>query len=215
MNYKEIPLFKGIPEGFCERIVKDLNAAERSYVSGQEICDYADCGDFVGVVTEGEAFVERIDVNGYRTILERVRKGEIFGKAMAYASGEDCVSAVCYKNCKVLFFDSGRISAYAEGDFHYRNEMLANIISLFFNKTAYLSDRVEVISHRNTREKLMRYFRLLAGDGETALLPFSFSQLADYICADRSAMMRELKCMKEDGLISVEKRRITILGDTV
>ncbi|MBQ1333830.1 MAG: winged helix-turn-helix domain-containing protein, partial [Clostridia bacterium] len=47
--------------------------------------------------------------------------------------------------------------------------------------------------------------------GRTITLPFSASALADYICADRSAMMREMAAMKRDGLIDYERRRVTVL----
>ena len=40
-------------------------------------------------------------------------------------------------------------------------------------------------------------------------LPFSLSVLADYIATDRSAMMRELKKMREEGLVSTDGREIT------
>lgn len=35
--------------------------------------------------------------------------------------------------------------------------------------------------------------------------------LADYISADRSAMMREMRKMREEGLISTESRSVTLL----
>ena len=103
-----------------------------------------------------------------------------------------------------------RLMERCKKNYAYHSEISANILSMILSKTAYLADRVEVISHRNTREKLMCYFRMLAGGGDVAFLPINFSQLADYICADRSAMMRELKNMKEDGLIATEKRKIFI-----
>ncbi len=42
------------------------------------------------------------------------------------------------------------------------------------------------------------------------LLPFSLSALADYISTDRSAMMRELKKMREEDLLSVHGRDVTL-----
>ena len=41
-------------------------------------------------------------------------------------------------------------------------------------------------------------------------LPFSLSALADYISADRSAMMRELKKMREEHLLAVDGRAVTL-----
>ena len=43
-------------------------------------------------------------------------------------------------------------------------------------------------------------------------MPFSFTTLADYICCDRSAMMRELGQMKEEGLVSIDKREVKMIG---
>ena len=37
------------------------------------------------------------------------------------------------------------------------------------------------------------------------------SALADYICVDRSAMVREISKMKKDGLIDSDRRKITLL----
>lgn len=47
------------------------------------------------------------------------------------------------------------------------------------------------------------------------MLPFSFSVLADYIATDRSAMMRELRHLKEEGLVQTEGRRVTLPGRSV
>ena len=63
------------------------------------------------------------------------------------------------------------------------------------------------------REKLLCFFEQLADEhgSRTFPLPFSLSMLADYISADRSAMMREIKKMKEEELIAIEGKRVTLL----
>lgn len=73
-------------------------------------------------------------------------------------------------------------------------------------------ERLEVLSQRTIREKLQCYFSLLNARYRTSTftLPFSFSALADYLSVDRSAMMRELKKMKEDGLIQTDRHEITL-----
>ena len=47
---------------------------------------------------------------------------------------------------------------------------------------------------------------------ETFTLPFSLSTLADYIATDRSAMMRELKRLREEGVVQSEGRQFTLCG---
>ena len=76
-----------------------------------------------------------------------------------------------------------------------------------------LSRRVEVLSQRSIRDKLLCYFHILRleSGGDAVTLPFSLSTLADYISTDRSAMMRELKRMRQEGLVAVEGRRVALL----
>ena len=57
------------------------------------------------------------------------------------------------------------------------------------------------------------FFEQLADEhgSRTVPLPVSLSMLADYISADRSAMMREMRKMREEDLISTEGRSVTLL----
>ena len=167
----------------------------------------------MGIVLDGEAYVERTDVNGYRTVLDRLPANSVFGRMVAFASVRDCVAVVCRKPCRILFINYKHITKRCAKACEYHSELVRNMISVITEKASVLAERIEVISHRNTREKLMCYFRMLAGEGTIAILPFNFSQLSEYICSDRSAMMREIRHMKEDGLIDVNKRTIKILKD--
>ena len=64
---------------------------------------------------------------------------------------------------------------------------------------------------KQSRERQVRERVLAARSGGSDFsLPFSLSALADYISADRSAMMRELKKMREEDLLSVHGRDVTL-----
>ena len=39
----------------------------------------------------------------------------------------------------------------------------------------------------------------------------SLSSLAEYLCVDRSAMMREIKQLREEGFLASDKRTFTLL----
>ena len=83
------------------------------------------------------------------------------------------------------------------------------------DKAQALSERVDVLSRRSIREKLLCCFSQLAAKSgsSTFRLPFSLSMLADYIATDRSAMMRELKRLREDGIVSTDNREISLLSN--
>ena len=47
---------------------------------------------------------------------------------------------------------------------------------------------------------------------KTFVLPITYIELADYLSIDRSAMMRELKKLKDAKLINSNGKKITILN---
>ena len=89
------------------------------------------------------------------------------------------------------------------------------MLRLITDKAVKMGERIEVLSNRTIREKLNCYFKLMAiHAGQTEFdLPFTMTALAEYICADRSAMMREIKKMTEDGLVRISRRHVKLLED--
>ena len=89
------------------------------------------------------------------------------------------------------------------------------MMNLLSNKTRSLSERVDVLSRRSIREKLLCYFRICAYQEKSLAftLPFTLSALADYLCVDRSAMMRELKRLREEGVLEASGRQVRFLAE--
>ena len=81
------------------------------------------------------------------------------------------------------------------------------------DKIIKLNTRIELLTKKNIRDKLLSYFDILASKklNRTFVLPFSLTDLADYLSVDRSAMMRELSHLKEDGIIEKNGNKITLL----
>ena len=74
--------------------------------------------------------------------------------------------------------------------------------------------RIELLSKKTIRDKLVSYFKILSENtfSKTFTLPLSLTDLADYLSIDRSAMMRELKTLKDEGFINkTGKNKITLL----
>ena len=76
-----------------------------------------------------------------------------------------------------------------------------------------LNTRIELLTKRSIRDKLIGYFTLISSKNlnKSFTLPFSLTDLADYLSVDWSAMMREMKSLKEEGFIEKNGNRITLL----
>ena len=208
------PLFQDISYEEYLRMLTCFQAVQRSYRPDDLIYDFSmPKNDAVGIIEHGSAALIRIDEEGVATVLEELTSGGVFGRTLAFAgSGEDSLEVVCRTPCDVLFIDYPHILKRCENACHHHSLLVQNMLRLMSDKAQALSERVDVLSRRSIREKLLCYFRQLSdknGNG-TFMLPFSLSTLADYIATDRSAMMRELKRLREEGMVQSDGRKFTL-----
>ena len=214
MNYGELAIFQNITNEEVGAMIHCFHMRRARYEQGQTICTYGEGGGEVGVLLSGQASLVRYDYAGTRTILERVETGGVFGEALAFTPElGDCVEVISGGDSEVLFMEYGHLMKRCEKACAYHSKLVQNMFGLVAEHTRRLSRRVEVLSRRSIREKLLCCFRFYRQDegGDTFTLPFTLSALADYISSDRSAMMRELKKLKSEGLIATEGRRVTLL----
>lgn len=207
-------LFDGITSEECARMFQCFGAREASYEAGQIICEFDGRQDSVGVMLSGSAELFRLDEDGGRILLETLEEGGVFGEVLAFSGAlGDSTLLICRRSCRVLYLNYDQITKRCENACMHHSLLVQNLFRLLSTKTLRLSERVEVLSCRTIREKLLCYFdrRLRDEVGRSFTLPFSLSALADYIGADRSAMMRELKKLRDEGIVRTENRRITLL----
>ena len=76
-----------------------------------------------------------------------------------------------------------------------------------------LALRINMISKKTVRQKLMSYFEYMQEKyGNSFETELSLSGLANYLCIDRTSLMRELRMMKDEGIIDSKGRSITMLA---
>ena len=212
MTIPQTPVFDGISVEECRRIYDCFGVQERCFKPEELIYDFDTGRHTIGVLATGSAIVERMDRRGDRTILEHLEPGGVFGEMLMLQNVlVDSVCVSCEKTCCVWFFPEEKRERRCEKNCGHHNRMIENMFRRIRDKATALSERVEVLSRRSIREKLLCYFSLQqAKCGGSFTLPFSLSALADYISTDRSAMMRELKKLRQSGRVRIEGRKVTI-----
>ncbi len=205
-------LFEGIAAEERRCMIDCFQGREQAFPAGAVIADYQEESHEIGVLISGRAEVIRIDSDGERTILEHLVEGEPFGRQLSISgSTGDAVTVATEGGCRVLFLDYRKIMGRCDNACPFHVKMEQNLIRIVMHKVRRLSERVEVLSRRTIREKLLCYFAMQPVEADGSFqLPFSLSRLADYISADRSAMMRELKKLKEEEILAIERRHVVM-----
>ena len=73
-------IFDGINQGELEKLLECMKATKRSYKSGEIIITYSGQIERTGIISGGEAQVIKYDIDGNKTILERLSSGDMFGR---------------------------------------------------------------------------------------------------------------------------------------
>ena len=202
--------FDNINESDLKKMLVCFDANTLKYSKDTTILSNVSNTTKVGVIMSGAAQIIRYNYNGSRTIIDNLQEGDIFG-AFSLSSNED-LYIVSTTQSEIVMFDYSRIINRCKKNCPYHNQLVDNIMQILSNKLAANSERIEVLSKKTIRDKLLAYFNSLSKKQITKhiLLPFTLTDLADYLSIDRSAMMREIKNMKDDGLIEAKGKKITL-----
>ena len=148
------------------------------------------------ILKKGNADIIRYDKNGNKTIIESLKANDIFGEVFFPIKTNSELFVIAKTNCEVIFFSYNDI---LKSD----NTINTNLLDLFLNRTIKQNIRIELLTKRSIKEKLLSYFSFLSIEYNKKIftLPLSYTDLADYLCVDRSAMMREIQHLQKENLI--------------
>ena len=208
------PLFAGIGLEDMEGMLGCIGYHVREYAKGEIIAFEEETINHVGVVMDGAVDMVKEDVWGNRTILLRSYREDIFGET--FACGEDSLSVVTFvaaQDCKVLFLSFCRVMHTCTHACVFHQTLIENMVRIIARKNRELMRKIEVVSKKSLREKILAYLSIQSqSQGKKQFeIPLGRVEWAEYLCADRSALTRELAKMKEEGLISYHRNQFEIL----
>lgn len=199
-----------ISQDFVNDISKCVNAYTNNYKAGSIITEFGTNNKVVGIVISGELDVIREDEYGDITILEKLTDNSIFAEQLTY-SNSDYIYVKSKTNSTIIILHYDFILKKCARNCENHNILVTRIAELLINKSNLLTQRIDLLSRKTIEDKILTYLNAQKKDNNIVKINLSFSELATYLCIDRSNMMRELKKMEERGIIKREKNIITML----
>lgn len=197
-------------------MLKCLSAVYKKYKKGEYIFRMGDMVTTVGFVLTGLVQIAQEDFWGNRQILGSAERGQLFGESYACVVSEPLmVSVVAEEETEVLLLDVKRILHTCSSSCEFHNKLIQNLLSIMAQKNLMLTRKIDHISKKTIREKVLSYLSYQAKrQGSSAfIIPFNRQQMADYLAVDRSALSAELSKMQKDGVISYERNHFTVYTD--
>jgi len=202
-------LFKYLDKKDYEAAWHELNMAPHNYNAQQIIYGQGEPVKRAGIVHSGLVKGERLHAEGTTSLAYYYSKGEVFAFEGALSGKRTSpLQLTADDDTCIIFFDVQKIFASS-----FERQLTKGLMELLANDDIKKLYRIEVLSKKGLRDRIMTHFELMASrnDGHSFTLHMSREQLANYLCVNRSALSYELNEMKREGIIAFNKKEYIIL----
>ena len=211
----DIAIFQGISSEELVKLRECFKPVIKKFSAGETIMQRSYAEKNIGILLDGMAHMYYFDAEGSSGLIEQYEKNSVFGaffmlpiEAFDYLIAAD-------SDCSVMFLEYEHITHPCEAACSHHSQLINNIILLTAQKVRLLTLRINIISQKTVRQKLMAYleYQSLLNESRSFTIPISLVKLAEYLCVDRSAVMKELQSLRKEGVLDSHGRKFCLLEE--
>ena len=211
---KKTRLFAGVAEEDLAAMLSCLKATTGSCRKGNYVYRQGERVERLSILVAGKLQIQKDDRWGNRTIVSTVEVGDMFGEE--YVAPQSTVllnDVIALEDSVIVFLEARRVLTVCSSLCRFHSRVIQNLFYAISERNRRLMLKLDHVSRRTTREKLISYLSEEAQlQGSTKIvLAFNRQQLADYLSVDRSAMCKELARMRDEGMLRFEKNTFELL----
>lgn len=210
---KNSPIFFGLSEEELKAMLECFNARIKEYSDGEMIIRQGDMITNIYLVLEGNVNIEKDSYWGRRIIVTQLGVNDNIALAfVASKNVEASIDAISIGKTKLLILSYAKCTTMCQNVCTKHRLLIGNLFEILSKENIELIQKIENISQKTIREKLLTYFSNEARKNKSNIfeIPFNRQDLADYLNIDRSAMSFELSKMQKDNLIKYEKNKFML-----
>ena len=211
---KNCPLFKNISEDNLITMLSCLGAKTEVFDKKYTIMAEGNPAKYIGIVLSGSAQIIQVDYYGNRSILSSLEPSQVFAEAFAAAAVKSIpVSIIANEPSEIMLIDCSHIMHTCSNNCGFHNQLIFNLMKDIAAKTIIFHQKIEIISKRSTREKLLTYLSFYSKKTGSASfdIPYDRQELADYLEVDRSGLSAEISTLRNEGLLNSYKKHFELL----
>lgn len=204
MDINNIKFFNNIDKNILNKV--DLK--NKKYIKGQTVYNQGQTCKGMDVILSGGLVAYSLGQNGSESIVFEFKEGRVIGSNLLFNDMTSYpMNIYCIEDCELIHI----LKSEVEILLHDYNFVMNFIKSISINSQG-MNKKIAMYTQKSLRENLMDYLSALSVEqnSKTIRLPISKKQLADYFGVQRPSLFRELKKMKDDGLIEIDNRSIKL-----
>lgn len=206
-------IFQGVSKEDFPLMLETLDSQLKNYHQDQVIIKTGSPVKRAGLLLEGAVNVYREGFWNEPFLVDQITPGELF--AISFASMKDGyanVTCITKAHSVILWFNLYEIFQMDDNR-AYHTILVQNLMQILAQQTMATNEKLNHITQKSTRLKLMSYLSSEAARQNSATfdIPFDRQGLADYLGVERSAMSNELSKLKKDGYLIATKNHFQLI----
>ena len=113
----------------------------------------------------------------------------------------------CTENCELLYIKKSDVELLLH-DYQF----VINFVKSISLNSQSMNKKIAMYTQKTLRENILEYLYTLSAKQSSmeVTLPMTKKQLADYFGVQRPSLFRELKKLKDEGIIDIHNKNITL-----
>ena len=205
---RNISLFSAVKESDLEKLIAGNHIYQKHYMKGATVHIASETCRTLDIVLSGSLVAYSLSTNGSATTMFEFSQGSVIGANLLFGENHSYpLNIYCLTDCQIIHIDINAVLEFL----HDYNFTLHYIKSISQNSQG-INQKIAMFTQRTLRENIMDYFKqqTIIQKSSVILLPMSKRQLADYLGVQRPSLFRELKKLKEEGIIEIRNRTVVI-----
>lgn len=183
---------------------KNNNIKVKTFSKNQIITNFLANRNYLYFVLSGSCSLCSYSKKGELHLLQRYERYDCFGDIFHNIELNNEKSVIANTKTSVFYFDYDEMAL--------DNDIMADLCNMIILQMRSMNDRLEVLSKKTIRDRLLAYFDILSKRNivKEFDLPMTYTQMASFLGVDRSAMAREIKQLELDRIITRNQHHIRI-----
>ena len=201
-------LFNGLPAEQIEELAKIC--IDQKYEKGRELFSEGTVAKGFYLVVTGKIKIYKLSLEGKEQILHIFGKGEIFGEVPVFTGGNYPANAEAIEPVRALFFPRTSFTELIGRE----PAIAVNLLGILSQRLRRFTNLIEDLSLKEVPGRLAAYLIYLGERSESRQnleLEITKAQLASLLGTIPETLSRILAKMAQQGIISVEGRKISVL----
>ena len=206
---RQLPHFGKVDLKTIKELISAGQITKRFYHKGETVHEQNTrcCG--IDIVRSGKLIAYSLAPNGSETVVFEFQKDSIIGANLLFGDQNNYPMNIYCTRDSTIFHITKQAIIQLLNNYDF---VLSFVKSLSLNSQG-LNRRIAMYTQKSLRENIIDYLKALSisQGSQIITLPTTKKQLADYFGVQRPSLFRELKRMKDEGLIEIDNATITML----